>query len=449
VTFASAAGTGRRAEARTEARTETRTAAPAGDTRPRTGPVPQAPGGRRGDRPRRLGPTASLALLASIIVSLLAASSAPTPLYAVYQQEWGFSPITTTVVFGVYALAVLGALLVFGRISDHIGRRPVLFAALAVQAAAMVVFAGAGGVPALLAGRIAQGVATGAALGAIGAGLLDVDRRRGGFLNSLAPTAGTASGALVSGLVVQYLPAPTRLVYYALLGVFALQAVGVLALRETVGRAPGALRSLVPEIGLPRAARTPVAVAAPVLFAVWALAGFYGSLGPALTRTLVDSTSVVWGGLPLLVLAGSAGLSVLTLRRTPTRTVLLTGVGALVAGVALTLVSLGSGGGGPAAATGFFAGSAIAGYGFGSGFQGAIRLVVPLAAPHERAGLLSLLYVVSYLGMGVPAVLGGVLVVHGGGLLDTAREYGGAVIALAALALAGLFLTRERAANLQ
>jgi hypothetical protein len=90
----------------------------------------------------------------------------------------------------------------------------------------------------------------------------------------------------------------------------------------------------------------------------------------------------------------------------------------------------------------FFAGSVIAGAGFGSGFQGGIRMVVPLAAAHQRAGLVSLLYVVSYLGLGVPAVLAGFGVVHGGGLIDTARYYGAAVIALAALALFGLLKSR-------
>jgi len=109
----------------------------------------------------------------------------------------------------------------------------------------------------------------------------------------------------------------------------------------------------------------------------------------------------------------------------------------LVTGVAVTVmaVSLGS-------AAVFFAGSVIAGAGFGSGFQGSIRTVVPLAAAHERAGLVSLLYVVSYLGLGVPAVLAGFGVVHGGGLISTARYYGVAVIALAALALFGLLKNR-------
>jgi hypothetical protein len=90
----------------------------------------------------------------------------------------------------------------------------------------------------------------------------------------------------------------------------------------------------------------------------------------------------------------------------------------------------------------FFAGSAIAGAGFGSGFQGGIRMVVPMAAAHQRAGLVSLLYVVSYLGLGVPAVLAGFGVVHGGGLVPATRYYGAAVIALAALALFGLLKNR-------
>jgi MFS family permease len=382
---------------------------------------------------RLLSPNVALYLLASIIVSFLAASSAPTPLYAVYQAEWGFSPITTTVVFGIYALAVLSALLTLGKLSDHVGRRPVLLAALAVQAAAMIVFATADGVTALVVARIVQGISTGAAVGAIGAGMLDISRVKGTLVNSIVPGVGTASGALISGLVVQFLPAPTHLVYLALLGVFAVQATGVWLMDETVTPKPGALATLVPEIKLPRTVRRQVFVAAPVLFAVWALAGFYGSLGPALVRGLVGSTAVVYGGLGLFVLAGSAVVAVVALRNAPARRVMLVGIGALIAGVALTLWSLDAG-----STAGFFIGTAVAGTGFGSGFQGGIRIVLPEAEAHERAGVLSLLYVVSYLGMGVPAVVAGFLVVHDGGLLATARAYGLAVIVLAAVALIGL-----------
>src|ERR1700730_9953880 len=133
-----------------------------------TVPVRPSPAGRD-----RAG-TPAVVLLASLIVSLLASSSAPTPLYAVYQANWRFSPITTTVVFGVYAVSVLAALLTLGKLSDFIGRRPVLLTTLAVQVVAMLVFATADGVPALLIARVVQGLASGAALGAIGAAMLDV-----------------------------------------------------------------------------------------------------------------------------------------------------------------------------------------------------------------------------------------------------------------------------------
>jgi len=69
---------------------------------------------------QRLSNGVAFALLTSILVSLLASSSAPTPLYATYQAQWGFSPETITVIFGVYAVAVLASLLVFGSLSDRI-----------------------------------------------------------------------------------------------------------------------------------------------------------------------------------------------------------------------------------------------------------------------------------------------------------------------------------------
>jgi MFS family permease len=376
-------------------------------------------------------------LLASLIVALLAASAAPTPLYAIYQAQWHFTPITTTIVFGVYAVAVLVSLLVLGKLSDHLGRRPVLITAIAVHISSLVIFVTASGVPMLLAARIVQGLSTGAALGAIGAAMLDMDRELGTFANSVSPGMGSATGAILSALAVRFLPAPTHLIYLVLAGVFVLEIVGIVLMRETVTPQRGALASLRPEIKLPRTLRAPVLTAVPVLFAVWALAGLYGALGPALVHTLTGSGNVVLDSLGFFLLAATAVVSIIGLRRAAARTVMLIGILALIAGVAVTVagVSIGS----PAV---FFVGSAIAGVGFGSGFQGGIRTVVPLAKPHERAGVVSLLYVVSYLGLGVPAVAAGFLVVHGGGLIETARYYGVAVILLAAAALVGVLSTR-------
>ncbi|MFE9957580.1 MFS transporter [Micromonospora sp. NPDC005299] len=381
---------------------------------------------------RRPASRAALFLLASIIVSFVAASTAPSPLYPIYQSRWHFSPITTTVVFAVYAGAVLASLLTVGKLSDHVGRRPVLLAAIAVQIISLVIFVLAGGVPTLVAARVVQGVAAGAATGAAAAAMLDIDRARGTLANSIAPGIGTGVGALFSALLVQFLPAPTRLVYVVLLVVLLIQGVGVALMPETVTPMTGALRSLRPEIRLPRAVRGPMLVVAPVAFAVWALAGFFAALGPALVRALMNS-SIVAGGLSIFVFAifGSAGI--LVLRDRPARTVMLTGITALVVGMIITLVSVAAD-----SIAGFFVGLAFGGVGFGGGFQGSLKTVTPLVEAHERASVLSLLYIVCYVGFGLPTVVAGFLVVHGGGLRRTAEEYAVAVIVLAVVALLGL-----------
>ncbi len=408
-------------------------ASPANITSARTAPANVAPRHAVPGRRRPLLPDrVAFYLQASIVISFLAASSAPTPLYARYQAAWHFSPITTTVVFGIYALAVLGALLVVGSLSDHVGRRPVLITAIGLQAVSMLVFTTADSVSALMAARIVQGIATGGALGAVGAGLLDLDRAKGTITNAVAPLSGTAAGSLISGVLVQYLPAPEHLVYLVLFATFAVQAVGVALMRETSARESGALGSLRPQLGVPRAARGPLLKALPVLIALWALAGFYGSVGPAVVGLVTGSRSPVLGGLSLFVLAASGALAVLLLRGTAARTVMLLGTVWLFVGVGVTLLGMEA-----RSSLAFFIGAVIAGAGFGAGFQGAIRTVVPLAAQHERSGLLSTVYVASYLAMGLPAVVGGFLVVHGG-LLPAAREYGAAIMLLAAIALAAV-----------
>ena len=215
----------------------------------------------------RLSPRAAFALQASIILFFLAGSSAPTPLYALYQAQWGWSPVTVTVIFGIYALAVLVTLLIVGSLSDHVGRRPVLLIAAVLQAIAMGVFATAGGAGALIAARIVQGLATGAAAAAVGAGLLDLDRARGTVANAVVPMLGTATGSLAGGLFVQYLPAPTQLVYLVFGAVFVAQAIAVVWMPETVTRRPGALASLRPQLRLPPALRPALLVATPALVA--------------------------------------------------------------------------------------------------------------------------------------------------------------------------------------
>jgi hypothetical protein len=224
-----------------------------------------------------------------------------------------------------------------------------------------------------------------------------------------------------------------------LVGVLIVQAFGVALLPETSPRAPGAWRSLIPQVALPAQTRRPLLAAAPVLFAVWALAAFYGSLGPALIDHLTGSASVIEAGLGLGILAGIASLTTYVLRAMRAPRVMLVGTIALIAGVAAVLLSVWSD-----STLGFFAATAVAGAGFGAGFQGGIRLVAPLARPEQRAGVLSVLFTISYLGLGIPAVAAGFAVAKGGGLVTTSYEYGVGVIVLAALATINLVRLRTQ-----
>src|ERR1700733_3494788 len=378
-------------------------------------------------------------LLTSILVTLLASSSAPTPLYATYQARWGFSPVAVTVVFGVYAVAVLVSLLVLGALSDHVGRRPVLTAALVAQAGVMLLFATASGLDVLLLARVLQGLATGAAVAAIGAGLVDLHPGRGPVANAAGAMGGTATGALGSALLVQLLPAPTELVYFVLSALFLLQTAGVRRISETSRRVPGAMRSLRPTLALPGPVRGALAVAAPSLVAVWALAGFYASLGPSLAALVDGSNSTILGGTGLFVLAGSGALTVLVFHRTDARMFALAGAGLIILGVVLVLAAV------PIRSPIlFFTGTAISGAGFGAGFQGGLGTVGPLAGPAERAGVIAVVYVISYLALGLPAIGAGVLVVHTT-VTHTALLFGLAVIALAASTAAALLLGARRA----
>jgi MFS family permease len=379
---------------------------------------------------RQLSPAVSFFLLASLTVSFLAGSSAPSPLYPLYMAKWGLSPAEVTVIFGVYAVAVLLALLVAGRLSDHLGRRPVLLVATVAQVFTMVVFATATSVTGLLVARVIQGLTTGAAIGAVGAAMIDLDKSRGTVANAVAPPIGTALGAILAGVLVQYLPFPTELVYGVLGAIFLLQGLGVALMPETISARAGVISSLKPQFNLPPATRDRLLLALPVLVAVWALGGFYAALSPMLIRTMMGSNSPLLGGLALFVLAASGGVSVILLQRREPQQVMIVGAVALLVGAAIAAVSVAN-----SEIISFFLAAAVAGIGFGSGFQGAIRSVVPFAAAHERAGVLSIIFVVSYISMGLPAVIAGWTIARDGDMVGTAQIFCAVVMALAFTAL--------------
>lgn len=367
-----------------------------------------------------------LALVASIVISFLAASAAPTPLYQYYDVVWHGTALTTTEAFGIYAIAVLAGLLVLGQAAAHLGRRPVLLGAIALQVIAVVLFATAGSFEPLFIGRVIQGIAAGAALGTLGAAMIEAHHTHGTLASSAAPGAGTGIGALAAGLTVSYLPWPTHLIYLALVAVFVLQAVGVIFLLGATPTRPGLLRSLRPRLAVPAAARSAFLAAAPAAFSVWAVAGLFGSLGPSLLRAMAPGSPTVLGGLALFVLAAAGSATTVAVRSRDGRWQMAAGLVAVVVGVAGLAVAIATG-----TVVGFFVATVVAGVGFGGGLQGSIRTTVALVEPHERAGLLAAVYLVSYAGMGIPAVGAGYAVSRGTDLTTAAIAYAAGVIVLA------------------
>ena len=247
-----------------------------------TDTVRPGPGPGNQLRRRTLPATAAFWILAGLFLIVFFASAAASPLYRVYQARFHFSAETLTAVFAVYVLVLLVTLLIFGSVSDYLGRLPVIITALVFSAAACVVFLTAHEVGALYVARSVQGIAAGLASGPIGAALIDLQppgSQRAPVVTSVFSSLGLALGALITSALVQYAPAPTHLIWWILLAVFAVSIVTMLAMAEPGVRRPGVLASLRPHVAVPRQARGTFAGAVPCMVAGWALGGLYLSLG--------------------------------------------------------------------------------------------------------------------------------------------------------------------------
>jgi len=411
---------------------------PTADTADEVAPVIRAiatmdsqngPAGRSG----RLSRPIAFGAITAIFVLFAAAASAPTPLYVVYQNEWGFSNTTLTVIFAVYVLGLIGSLLVLGGLSDHVGRRPVLGAAIALEGVAFVLFFIAGDVTVLLAARVAQGVATGVAFSTLGATLVDLNPPhspgRAGLVNGVAPISGLAVGALGCGALVQYAPAPTQLVFGLLLAGTVMAGVAVVRVPETSARRPGAVASLIPILGIPARLRPDVYALVPIILASWALGGLYLSLGPSVAVSLFGLSNHLIGGFVVTLLCGAGALTAFVLRTWPTNRVLVLSAILLSAGTALTLAGVEVH---AVALAG--AGTIVAGVGFGASALASFGTLARIAAPGERSELLAFALVIAYLAFSLPA-LGAGFASTSFGLHGTTVVYSLCVVALGVIAL--------------
>jgi MFS family permease len=375
-------------------------------------------------RPVSRSITAAYAAVTAITFS--AVSAAPTPIYRFYRETLGLTPFTITLIFATYSFTMIATFLTVARLSDFVGRKPMMLLGLGLNAVALLLFLIAQSAETLILARAIQGVATGIALATLGALIVDTAPHWAATLNSVTAFMGLALGALISGVFVAFAPWPTHLVYAVLLGVTLAEMVILAWIVETTSPKAGAWSGIRPKLAVPKAAAAAMARLFPLTLSAWALGGFYLSLMPSLVIEATGIRSPLVGAAVVAALMVSGGLSSLATRGLDAGKTVRASAALLAIGIVLTLFAIAAG-----SPVGMAFGTIVAGLGFGASYGASLRVLLPLASSHERAGLLSAYFVESYLAFALAAIAAG-LAAPRFGLVTTALFYGSA-LALSAL----------------
>jgi len=351
---------------------------------------------------RAAGPSAAFVLAGTALFVLVAGANLATPLYAVYRERFGFSSVVLTLVFATYQLVLCPSLLVFGQLSDRLGRRPVIAGGLALAMVGLALFALARGTGWLFAARSVQGLAVGAASGAATAALVELApagaAARAALLSTLAQAGGSAVGPLVGGMLAEWAPAPRTTAFVAGLVVTGVVLAGVLALPGMPGPAGGAWRMQRPSV--PREIRARFARLALTAAAAWAVAGLYLSVVPSYVGSLLDTSNLALEGAiaALMLLASCAAQVVFRRGGAPERdqslglALVVLSLGALVAAFPTRSLAL------------LLLAAVVGGVGHGMAFLGAQTDVNAIAPPDRRGEVTAAFFVCVYLGVAVSAI---------------------------------------------
>lgn len=384
----------------------------------------------------------ALAGAAVAFTSLYLAAGAFMPLLVLYQERWNLPAGLMTLTFAVFAGGFLIALLALGSLSDYVGRRPVLLGALTIELVSNITFLVAPDIRWVIVGRVLQGSATGMATGAFTAILVELAPpsrpKIGAILGSIGLTGGLAVGSLLAGAAIQVSAASNSIIFIVLAVLTAL-GIGVIALSpETAAPTPGALRSLLPRIAVPATVRREFVAAVPVIAAVWMLSGLTGGLAPSMVRSVFHLNSGLLNGVSGFIAPAMSAVIGLATMRIESRRSLIIGIFATIAG------AIGIAGGAILGSLAvMIAGQAVAGAAFGAAFTAALRLILPLTPAHQRAGVASTIYLVSYTAFGVPIVIAG-RVADIVGLVPTVCGYSAVTLLSAAISLGGQYRLRRR-----
>lgn len=347
--------------------------------------------------------TAPLWTAASQLLVLYAGSTLLTPLYRLYEQRFGFSRLTLTLIYAAYVIGNLTALLLLGRLSDQIGRRAVNLGALGAAALATLLFLAASSPAWLFAGRIASGMAIGLGASASTAWLAELtpDKRRATMFAAVGNFLGLAAGALAAGVLAAYLPWPLRLSYLAYLMLLCGEALRVARAPETVSRRRRSVAqlSLRPRVGLPRELYGRFVAPAAIGFATFAVIGYYAALIPSLMAQTLNQQSPVAGAAMVALLCLVGATTCIVSRGLAPRTAMLLGSALLLPGVALLpgAEALGS-------LALLICGTLITGSATMLAYRGSLEVVNEMAPPERRGEVISTYILFMYAGNSLPIV---------------------------------------------
>ncbi|WP_082057292.1 MFS transporter [Psychromicrobium lacuslunae] len=348
--------------------------------------------------------TGSYWLMAVLLGLALAVSGIPSPLYARYAAEWGFSSLMLTVVFAAYAIAALISLLIVGPITDAIGRKPVLLTAAGLILIGLVVFVTAQNVVALLAARIVHGAAIGAVVVAAGAAMLDLrpaDGARTGRITGVAFSIGMAVGIFGTALAAEMLPAPLVTPFLMVGGVMVLVTIALILTAEThTQRSRARIRLSRPSV--PGLIRTDFSFSVLGAAASWVVLGLYLSLFPTLAAQETGIHSLIFSAGVIAVLTISSALTQWLLGGLSARLLAISGDALMAISILLSIPVILSG-----SPTLIILSVVLLGAGFGLAFSGSFRHLNSVIPAEARGGVISAFYLCCYLAMAVPAVLAG------------------------------------------
>jgi MFS family permease len=350
-------------------------------------------------------------VIALAFLTVMAFSTVPTPLYAIYQARDGFATFLVTVIFAAYAVGVMASLYLAGHVSDWLGRRPVILAAIVTELLAAVIFLVWPEVPGLLVARFVSGVGVGALtatatahLGELRAAARpDEGTRTSATVSSFVNIGGLALGPLVAGILAQWVTAPLVVPYVVFIVLLVVAGVAVALVPETVERPERRPAYRPQRVSLPQGSRGPFYSAAAAAFSAFAVFGLFTSLAPSfIAGTLHETSHFVAGAVTFGVFGSAAVAQVLTARMPSTSqlrlAVVLMAAGLVAMAVAVLVVSL------PL----FVVAGVVAGAGVGIQFRLSVGVAASLAQPSSRGEVLAALFLLAYAGLVVPVLLLGV-----------------------------------------